>query len=53
MIGGLLVDLISWRAAVAIGMLIALPVAAFIWYDLPSAGPGPPLGLCRSRLGSC
>ncbi|MCY4369092.1 MAG: MFS transporter [bacterium] len=37
MIGGLLVDLISWRAAVAIGMLIS-PVAAFIWYDLPQRG---------------
>ena len=37
MIGGLLVDLISWRAAVAIGMLIS-PVAAFIWYDLPHRG---------------
>ena len=37
MIGGLLVDLVSWRAAVAIGMLIS-PVAAFIWYDLPQRG---------------
>lgn len=37
MIGGLLVDLISWRAAVAVGMLIS-PVAAFIWYDLPQRG---------------
>lgn len=37
MIGGLLVDLISWRAAVGVGML-ASPVAAFIWYDLPQRG---------------
>ena len=37
MIGGLLVDLVSWRAAVAIGMLIS-PVAAFVWYDQPQRG---------------
>ena len=37
MIGGLLVELISWRAAVAIGMLIS-PVAVFIWRDSPQRG---------------
>ena len=37
MIGGLLVEVVSWRAAVAIGML-SLPVAAFIRYDLPQRG---------------
>ena len=37
MIGGLLVELVSWRAAVAIGILI-LPLGAVVWYDLP--GPG-------------
>ena len=36
-IGGLLVDLVSWRAAVAIGMLIS-PVAVFVWYDQPQRG---------------
>ena len=37
MIGGLLVDLVSWRAAVAIGMLIS-PVAVVVWYDQPQRG---------------
>ena len=37
MIGGLLVDLVSWRAAVAIGMLIS-PVAIFVWRDHPERG---------------
>ncbi len=36
-IGGLLVDLISWRAAVAVGVLIS-PVAIFIWRDTPQRG---------------
>ena len=36
-IGGLLVDLISWRAAVAVGVLIS-PVAVFIWRDTPQRG---------------
>ncbi len=37
MIGGLLVDLVSWRAAVAIGMLSS-PVALFIRRDMPERG---------------
>ena len=36
-IGGLLVELVSWRAAVAIGILIS-PGAALVWYDLPERG---------------
>ena len=36
-IGGLLVELVSWRAAVAIGILIA-PAAALVLYDLPERG---------------
>ncbi len=36
-IGGLLVEFVSWRAALAIGLLIS-PAAAFVWYDLPEPG---------------
>ena len=50
MIGGLLVDLVSWRAAVAIGMLIS-PVAAFVWYDTPERGD-PALRLDYAGAGS-
>jgi MFS family permease len=38
-LGGLLVDLISWRAAVAMGSLIA-PIGLVVLYDQPGRGEG-------------